>query len=427
MSAIIVDGDIVHYEVLGRGRPAVLVHGWVGSWRYWIPTMQQLHLKYRVYAIDLFGFGDSAKNPQKYTLDYQLTLLKEFMTQLGLGKAALIGHGLGAYIVTAFAGKHPELVPRLLIASAPLFDTGDLATRGKQVPLNVPKSANDKRVNDKPAMMDDDFTRPVTPMPNPSSTSTSSPPLTDLTVARRPDLSSLDNGEATIRNAKAIDRARIQAAAEAQKSQDGSSLSGASDNRRPLQPPFPPTSSFPNAPIESKDATPLLRPTEFEAELSAAGLTSSEVADAANVPTDNPLYGKVGRFDSVTLLQRCFKRTEPEYGKLSQDVIKQDDRAFQSLSKDFDPGKMLDTLRGLPMPVVIVHGIEDPVIEVPNENIWTYLTTNKEDTLLPIPLPGVRHFPMLEATTFPRLVTDFLDTADISKLEIKEIWRRRAR
>jgi pimeloyl-ACP methyl ester carboxylesterase len=90
MSAIIVGGDIVHYEVLGRGRPAVLVHGWVGSWRYWIPTMQQLHLKYRVYAVDLFGFGDSAKNPEKYTLDYQLTLLMEFMTQLGLGKAALI-------------------------------------------------------------------------------------------------------------------------------------------------------------------------------------------------------------------------------------------------------------------------------------------------------------------------------------------------
>jgi hypothetical protein len=34
---------------------------------------------------------------------------------------------------------------------------------------------------------------------------------------------------------------------------------------------------------------------------------------------------------------------------------------------------------------------------------------------------------MLEATTFPRLVTDFLDAADVSKLEIKEIWRRRAR
>jgi pimeloyl-ACP methyl ester carboxylesterase len=409
MSAIIVEGDIVHYEVLGRGRPAVLVHGWVGSWRYWIPTMQQLHLKYRVYAVDLFGFGDSAKNPEKYTLDYQLTLLREFMTQLGLGKAALIGHGLGAYIVTAFAGKYPELVPRLLIASAPLFDTGDLATRGRQIPLNVPKS-----LNDKPQLLDDDFTRPL-----PTRVDDAKPDLSDATIARRPDLSSLTTGEATIRNANSIDRSRIQAAADEQARKSG-------NGSTPLQP-FAPTSSFPTAPLETKDPTPLLGRTEFEVELSAAGLTSSEVADAANIPSDNPLYGKVGRFDSATLLQRCFRRTEPEYGKLSQDVIKQDDRAFQSLAKEFDPGKMLDTLRNLPMPVVVVHGVDDPVIDVPNENVWTYLIGNKEDTLLPIPLPGVRHFPMLEATTFPRLVTDFLDTPDISKLEIKEIWRRRAR
>jgi hypothetical protein len=282
------------------------------------------------------------------------------------------------------------------------------------VPLNVPKS-----VNDKPAMLDEDFTRPLP---------AARPEIADATVARRPELSLLDDdGEATIRNPNRLDRARIQAAAEAQAQKAKEGASSASDNTRPPQQPFQPTSSFPSAPIESKDATPLLRPTEFQEELSVAGLTSSEVAEASIIPADNPLYGKVGRFDSATLLQRCFKRTEPEYGKLSQDVIKQDDRAFQSLAKEFDPGKMLDTLRALPMPIVVVHGIEDPVIDVPNENVWTYLTTNKEDTLLPIPLPGVRHFPMLEATTFPRLVADFLDAADVSKLEIKEIWRRRAR
>jgi CheY-like chemotaxis protein len=32
--------EIVHYEVLGRGRPLIFLHGWIGSWRYWIPSMQ---------------------------------------------------------------------------------------------------------------------------------------------------------------------------------------------------------------------------------------------------------------------------------------------------------------------------------------------------------------------------------------------------
>lgn len=415
MSAIMVGGDIVHYEVLGRGRPAVLVHGWVGSWRYWIPTMQQLHLKYRVYAIDLFGFGDSAKNPEKYTLDYQLTLLEEFMNQLGLAKAALIGHGLGAYVATAFAGKHPEMVPRLLIASAPLFDTGDLATRGQRVLLNTPKSAATEDGND-------DFTRPLAALHLDDEPSKGA---VDATVMRRPDLNALSTGEATIRNASSIDRGRLEAAALARGTSEMEKVQAANqeavEKRSETENPLPITPTFPATPVERRDETPLLRPVELKAELELLDLP------ALTAPTDNPLYSKVGRFDSETLLQRCFKRTEPEYGKLSQDVIKQDDRALQVMAKNFDAGGLLDTLRALPMPVVVVHGMDDPVIDVPSESVWTYLTATKEETLLPIPLPGIRHFPMLEATTFPRLVTDFLDAPDISKLEIKEIWRRRAR
>lgn len=422
MSAIMVGGDIVHYEVLGRGRPAVLIHGWVGSWRYWIPTMQLLHLKYRVYAIDLFGFGDSAKNPEKYTLDYQLTLLEEFMNQLGLSKAALIGHGLGAYVVTAFAGRHPDMVPRLLIASAPLFDPGDLATRGQRVLLNKPKTADEppppRPLN--PLKTADDAPRPL----NPPKTADATSGKIDATVVRRPELHSLPDSEATIRNVNSIDRSRLEAAALARSRSEAEKLQATNKpDTRPTEAdkPFPPTSTFPSTPIERKDETPLMRPAELRHELKLSDLPVS------SSPTDNPLYGRVGRYDSATLLQRCFKKTEPEFGKLSQDVSKQDDRAIQSLTKNFDPGELLDTLRTLPMPVVVVHGVDDPVIDVPNENIWTYITANKEESMLPIPLPGVRHFPMLEASSFPRLVTDFLDAPDVSKLEVKEIWRRRSR
>lgn len=131
MSAITVDGELVHYEKLGRsGRPVVLVHGWIGSWRYWIPVMQHLHMRYRVYALDLFGYGDSGKNPAKYTLQQQVGMLEEFMDQLGINKAAFIGHGLGAMIVAEFAFRHQmNRVPRAMLISTPLFDTGNLDKR----------------------------------------------------------------------------------------------------------------------------------------------------------------------------------------------------------------------------------------------------------------------------------------------------------
>ena len=101
MSAITVDGDLVHYEVLGRGRPVVLLHSWLGSWRYWIPLMRQLQMKYRVYAIDLYGYGDSSKNPKKYPIHEQIALLREFMKKMDITKAAMIGHGLGTKQIAA--------------------------------------------------------------------------------------------------------------------------------------------------------------------------------------------------------------------------------------------------------------------------------------------------------------------------------------
>src|SRR5262245_35215994 len=129
MSAITVGGDLVHYEKLGRGRPVILIHGWLGSWRYWIPLMQHLHLKYSVYTLDLQGFGDSAKNPSKYTIEKYADTLAIFMEQLSIPKAAIIGHALGAMVATEFALRNPDKVARMLLSSVPLFDPGDLAER----------------------------------------------------------------------------------------------------------------------------------------------------------------------------------------------------------------------------------------------------------------------------------------------------------
>jgi pimeloyl-ACP methyl ester carboxylesterase len=121
MSAIILDNEIIHYEVLGRGRPVVFLHGWVGSWRYWIPNMQAASTNYRAYAIDLWGFGDTAKNAQKYLLDQQIALLDDFLAEMGIEKIAIIGHGLGAVIGLLFADRYPHYVERFMAVALP-FD-----------------------------------------------------------------------------------------------------------------------------------------------------------------------------------------------------------------------------------------------------------------------------------------------------------------
>lgn len=119
MSAILVEQDIIHYEVLGRGRPILFLHSWVGSWRYWIPMMQAASVGYRAYALDLYGFGDSAKNRQ-YSLSAQAGLVEAFLEKLGIGRVAIVGHGLGALVGLLFALRHPGVVDRVMAVGFPL-------------------------------------------------------------------------------------------------------------------------------------------------------------------------------------------------------------------------------------------------------------------------------------------------------------------
>ncbi len=120
MSAILLDDKIVHYEVLGRGRPIIFLHGWVGSWRYWVPAMQTAAMSFRAYGIDLWGFGDTAHDPASYSLEKQAGLLEQFLQEMGIGKVALIGHGLGALTGLLFARKFPDVVDRMMVIDVPL-------------------------------------------------------------------------------------------------------------------------------------------------------------------------------------------------------------------------------------------------------------------------------------------------------------------
>jgi pimeloyl-ACP methyl ester carboxylesterase len=362
MSAITVGGDLVHYEVLGRGgRPVILVHGWLGSWRYWIPTMRLLQLKYRVYAIDLFGYGDSSKNPEKYAIEQQVVLLDEFMQQLGIPKAAIIGHGLGTQIAIEFARRYSDRVARMLIISAPLFDVDGLESRQPKTPHQPPPSASGKPkkvgqgrpLADKSALPQNEA---------------------DPTVPTASDV--------TIRNPNAIDRDRLRREALAR---------GA-------------------AVLSGKD------------QFGPSGNTSSSAKAGRNNPLRIALSGSM-----ESLLAKCFRKSEPEFERLQPDVTRSDDEVITIATRSFDPGQMLDVLRGLDIPMVIVHGDDDPIIGSPSEDVWNYLTEGKDEKLLPVPLPDVRHFPMLEADTFQRLVASFLETPDISKIELKERWRRRSR
>ena len=128
MSVIVLKSGFVHYEVLGRGRPVIFLHGWVGSWRYWMPALQAASATYRAYALDLWGFGETTKNPEQYSLEKQVDLVDSFLNEMGMGRVVLVGHGLGAVISLLFSQRFPDIVDRVLAVSCPL-EEGAISNR----------------------------------------------------------------------------------------------------------------------------------------------------------------------------------------------------------------------------------------------------------------------------------------------------------
>jgi pimeloyl-ACP methyl ester carboxylesterase len=120
MSAILVDGGIVHYEVIGRGRPIIFLHGWSGSWRYWVPAMQSASTSFRAYAMDFWGFGDTAHDKERYAIHRQVNLLENFLSEMGFAKVALVGHGLGGLVGLQFTSRNPGMVDRIMAVSVPM-------------------------------------------------------------------------------------------------------------------------------------------------------------------------------------------------------------------------------------------------------------------------------------------------------------------
>ncbi len=148
MSVVLLDDAIVHYEVLGRGRPVIFLHGWVGSWRYWISSMQVTSTSFRAYALDLWGFGDTAHKKERYALETQTKLVRSFLDEMGIGKIALIGHGFGALVALDFASAHKDVVDRVMLTNCSL----DMSKVNQKLFEDSPEELASWLSNDLPAV-----------------------------------------------------------------------------------------------------------------------------------------------------------------------------------------------------------------------------------------------------------------------------------
>lgn len=130
MSSIVTEQGILHYESIGRGQPIILLHGWINSWNVWRDQMIALAGtgRYRVYALDFWGFGDSSKRlykSQKATFEIEsyVEMVHQFMDSLGILQAPIFGHSMGGTVALQMAISYPQRVKKVAVVGAPVVGT----------------------------------------------------------------------------------------------------------------------------------------------------------------------------------------------------------------------------------------------------------------------------------------------------------------
>jgi len=120
---ISVFGQSIHYFDLGSGPVVVLLHGLGSRKDDWLPVLEPLSQKYRLLVPDQVGFGKSDKPLIDYSVQTYVDFLNEFLRQLKVEKASLLGESLGGWIAALYAvefsgGAHMVAVERLVLVDA---------------------------------------------------------------------------------------------------------------------------------------------------------------------------------------------------------------------------------------------------------------------------------------------------------------------
>jgi pimeloyl-ACP methyl ester carboxylesterase len=119
----------------GDGMPLLLMHGIGSNARSWGPLLPLLAQTFRVIAWDMPGYGGSDPLPEKEPGPAEYgRVCADFLAALGIGRAAFIGHSLGAQVVIEFSAQTPQTVAALIV-SAPAL--GSACQRGATWPDNV--------------------------------------------------------------------------------------------------------------------------------------------------------------------------------------------------------------------------------------------------------------------------------------------------
>lgn len=128
-----IEGLDLNYIIEGEGNPVVVLHGWGCNIDTVIPIVNILKNKYKVYALDLPGFGKSQEPKDVFdSFDYA-RIVKTFLEKMEINKAVFIGHSFGGKLSIILGSKYPEYVEKIVLIDS----AGLIAIRGPKYYFKV--------------------------------------------------------------------------------------------------------------------------------------------------------------------------------------------------------------------------------------------------------------------------------------------------
>lgn len=108
----------IFYEVYGKGKPLVLLHGFLESSNMWDTILPLLTQKNKVICIDLPGHGKSELIAEIHTMELMAEVIHFVLESLEIKQARFIGHSLGGYVSLAFTELYPEKINTLVLLNS---------------------------------------------------------------------------------------------------------------------------------------------------------------------------------------------------------------------------------------------------------------------------------------------------------------------
>ncbi|MBI5488427.1 MAG: alpha/beta fold hydrolase [Deltaproteobacteria bacterium] len=125
----IADGVRTAFCDAGRGTPVVLIHGLAGNLTNWLHVAPRLAGRHRVLALDLAACGESERPRRPLTVRLYAAQVRALLEVLGLERAAVVGHSLGAMVAAQLALEFPARVSRLVLINPAGFQRMPLLLR----------------------------------------------------------------------------------------------------------------------------------------------------------------------------------------------------------------------------------------------------------------------------------------------------------